>query len=195
MNLYQISHGFEEELDAFDALLNNQWAQNEDGDYITEDGEIITPDEFQTMVENRFAALDAMEQDVEKKAENVAAFIKNLNADMVEIETEEKRLHARRKAKENTVKRLKDYLLNCMTAVNRKKIDMPRAVISIRSNAESVSITDPERFIEWAQKNDRDDLLKYADPEIRKSAVKSELKDGSKIPFAQIIRTQSVIIK
>jgi hypothetical protein len=68
-------------------------------------------------------------------------------------------------------------------------------VISIKNNAESVEISDTEKFIKWAHDNDRDDLLKYTDPEIRKSAVKPLLQDGEKIPFATLTRTQSVVIK
>ena len=195
MNLYEISHNFEEELDAFDALLNPAWDKTPDGDYITEDGEIISPGEYAGMLGKRFEALDAMEQDIEVKAENVAVYIKNLLSDAEQIRAEEKRLAARRRAKENTAERLRDYLRNCMATANRIRIDRPRASISVRSNPESVEIINAEGFIRWAQTHDRDDLLKYADPEIRKSAIRAELKNSEEIPFARLTRTQSVIIK
>ena len=147
------------------------------------------------MIEERFMALDGMEQDIQIKAENVALYIKHLTADINEMKAEEKNLTARRKAKENTAARLKAYLMNCMESANLKKIDRPKAVISIRNNAESVEISDTEKFIKWAHDNDRNDLLKYADPEIRKSAVKPLLQGGEKIPFAALTRTQSVVIK
>ena len=194
MNLYEMSHDFEAELDAFDALINPDWEKTAEGDYITEDGEIITHAEYTEMLSNRFKALDAMEQDVEKKAESVAVYIKNLLSDAEQIKAEEKRLAARRRAKENTAERLKAYLKDCMTAAKRVKIDRPRASVSLRNNAESVEIINTEGFVQWAQTHDRDDLLKYAEPEIRKSAVKSELKNSKEIPFARLTRTQSVII-
>lgn len=195
MNLYEMSKNFETALDDFDALINPDWVRNEDGDYITDDGEIVTPDEYREMIDKQFSVLDGMEQDVEVKAENVAVYIKAILADAEQIKAEERRLAARRKAKENTAARLKAYLMDCMTAVNRNKIDRPRAVISIRNNAESVEILNETAFVEWAQKTDHDEMLKYSAPEIRKSAIKPLLQNGEKIPFAALTRTKSVIIK
>jgi hypothetical protein len=190
-----MSHDFEIELIAFDQLLNPDWSKTPDGDYITEDGEIITAEEYAAMVENRFAELDGMEQDVQAKALNVAAYIANTLADIETMKQRENTLKARRKAKENTVQALKRYVQNCMDAANLKKIDSPELCISIRNNAESVEISDDKKFIDWALDNNRDDLLKYADPEIRKSAVKPLLQSGEQIPYATLTRTQSVIIK
>lgn len=194
-NLYEMSHDFEIELIAFDQLLNPDWDKTPDGDYITEDGEIITAEEYAAMVENRFAELDGMEQDVQAKTLNVAAYIANTLADIETMKRRENTLKARRKAKENTVQALKRYVQNCMDAANLKKIDSPELCISIRNNAESVEISDDKKFIDWALDNNRDDLLKYADPEIRKSAVKPLLQSGEQIPYATLTRTQSVIIK
>lgn len=195
MNLYEMSHDFEAELDAFDALINPDWEKTAEGDYITEDGELITPAQYAEALENRFAALDAMEQDIEKKAENVAVYIKKLLSDAEQIKAEEKQLSARRKAKENTAASLKRYLMNCMGAASRKKIDMPRAYISVSAGRDSVDISDEAKFIRWAQDNNHEDLLKYAQPEIRKSAIKPLLQNGEKIPYTALTRTKSVIIK
>jgi hypothetical protein len=195
MNLYEMSHDFEMELDAFDALLNPEWDRTEDGDFVTEDGEVITPDEYRELIENRFRALDEMEENVRAKAENVACYIKNLLADAETMKAEEEALRTRRKAKENTAARLKDYLMVCMDSACLKKIDMPRAVISVKNNAESVSIPDEKAFINWAREHDRDDLLKFAEPTISKTAVKNCLKNGTPLPFAGLTRSRSVIIK
>ena len=195
MNLYNMSADFAAELDAFDALINPEWERTPDGDYITEDGELITPAEYREAIETRFIALTNMETDIEKRAENIAVYIKNLNADIGEMKAEEDNLKTRRRAKENTVSNLKNYLLSCMTSVNRNKIDCPRARISVRNNAESVAVSDPEKFIHWAQENNHEDLLKYSEPEIRKSAIKPLLQGGEDIPYTTLTRTQSVVIK
>ena len=196
MILYEMSHDFEKELDAFDELLNLEWEHSPDGDYfITEDGEYITPADYTEALENRFTALDNMEQDVQKKAVNVAAFIANTLTDIENMKQRENIIKARRKAKENTVLSLKRYLQNCMEAASLKKIDSPELCISIRNNAESVEITDTEKFIEWAQRYDHDNLLKYSEPEIRKSAIKPLLQNGENIPYTTLTRTKSVIIK
>lgn len=195
MNLYEMTNEFENALNEFDAVLNPDWVQNEHGDYITDDGELVSPAEYREMIENQFAVLDSMEQDVQKKALNVAAYIANMTADIESIKQRERILSARRKSKENTVLSLKRYLINCMEAASLKKIDSPELCISVRNNAESVEITDTEKFIEWAQRYDHDNLLKYSAPEIRKSAIKPLLQDGANIPYAALTRTKSVIIK
>lgn len=195
MSLFNISREFEMELDAFDALLNPEWDRTEDGDFVTEDGEVITPDEYRELIENRFRALDEMEENVRAKAENVACYIKNLLADAETMKAEEEALRTRRKAKENTAARLKDYLMVCMDSASLKKIDMPRAVISVKNNAESVSIPDEKAFINWAREHDRGDLLKFAEPTISKTAVKNCLKNSTPLPFAGLTRSRSVIIR
>jgi hypothetical protein len=81
-----------------------------------------------------------------------------------------------------------------MEQVNLKKIDKPRARISLRNNAESVQIEDDTEFVNWAM-NNREDLLRYKDPEISKTAVKQALNDGEEIPGASLVRTKSVLIK
>ena len=140
-----------------------------------------------------FDTLDGIEQAFDSKAENIAVYIKNLTSDIAELKAEEKTLKDRRQAKERKIDSLKRYLLACMQRTDRKKIDKPRAVISVRTN-ESVCIADERAFIEWAMQND-DSLLKYADPEIKKNSVKSLLQGGKKIPYATLQRTQSLLIK
>lgn len=141
-----------------------------------------------------FDTLDGIEQAFDSKAESIAVYIKNLTSDIAELKAEEKALKDRRQAKERKVDSLKSYLLACMQKTDRKKIDCPKAVISVRNNAESVCIADEQAFIDWAMQND-DSLLKYADPEIKKNSVKSLLQYGKKIPYATLQRTQSLLIK
>ena len=141
-----------------------------------------------------FDTLDSLEQEFDSKAENIAVYIKNLTSDIAELKAEEKALKDRRQAKEHKIDSLKKYLLACMQRTDRKKIDKPRAVISVRTNAESVCIADEQAFIDWAIQNN-DTLLKYADPEIKKTSVKTLLQNGEKIPYATLQRTQSLLIK
>lgn len=157
--------------------------------------EEISEEEDPQMTEAWFDTLDGIEQEIQAKAEAVGIYIKNLKAEEDALKAEEEQLYLRRKAKENAVKRMKQYLIDCLESARLSKVDMPRAAISIRNNAESVNILDESKFIEWAEKSDHDDLLKYHEPEIKKTPVKALLKAGEKIPFAQLVRTKTVIIK
>lgn len=141
-----------------------------------------------------FDTLDGIEQEFDSKAENIAVYIKNLISDIAQLKAEEKALKDRRQTKEHKVDSLKKYLLSCMQKTDRRKIDKPKAVISVRTNAESVCIADEKAFIGWAMQNN-DSLLKYSEPEVKKTEVKNLLKSGEKVPFAKLERTQSLIIK
>ena len=95
--------------------------------------------------------LGGIEGDFREKADNVACMIKNLEVQASAIKAEEQTLSARRKAKENRVRQLKDYLCENMLAINLKKIETTRNLISLRKSPPAIKIEDIPRFIEWAQ--------------------------------------------
>ena len=84
--------------------------------------------------------------------------------------------------------------MNCMQAIGVKKIDMPRAKITIRNNAAGLKIDDEIEFINMLQDHGRDDLLKYSLPEIKKSEIKKLIKSGETFDGARLEAGQSVII-
>lgn len=110
------------------------------------------------------------------------------------LEAEAKAMTARAKVKRNLIVRLKNMLLENMQRCGIKKIDRPRARISLRSNAESVYIPDDAALIPWLLEH-ADDCLSYRPPEISKTRVKDALRSGREIPGAELVRTVSVIIK
>ena len=117
-----------------------------------------------------------------------------MTAEIKAMKQEEDALKRRRIAFEKSVERMKGYLLGSMNAIGKRKVDMPRARLSIRQNAESLVVDDELRFIEWAQSN-KNDLLKYALPEIRKTDTKKMIQSGQKLPFVHLTRPESLIIK
>jgi len=141
-----------------------------------------------------FDTLEGIEAEFNLKAENVALFIKNLKAEALALETEEKVLRERRRQKERKAESMIAYLKSNMEACGLTKIECPKAKISIRNNAESVQIVDELTLISWAQENN-EELLKYSLPEIKKTELKKLLQANQKIPACSLIRTQSLIIK
>ena len=195
-SLYEMTRDFEGLFEQYEAISDVEFASDGNGGYIDDDGNTVDPAAArEEMVQAWFDTLDGMEQEIQNKAEAVAIYIKSITAEAEIIKAEESRLRSRRQSKEKAAERMKKYLMDCMAAAKLKKIDMPRAAISIRNNAEAVEITDESGFIAWAQANDRDDLLKYSAPEIRKTFVKQDLKAEKDIPYAKLTRSQSVIIK
>ena len=141
-----------------------------------------------------FDTLESIEAEFEDKAENVAAYIKQLKGEADMLREQERAFAERRRAKEHHVERLKKYLLDSMAAVNPKKIDRPLAVISVRNNVESPRFDSENSFIEWAKRN-ADELLRYKEPEIDRTAVKRYLQAGHSLDGVTLERSQSVIIK
>ena len=194
MKLYEMSADFSELFDNYDAIVNIEFTPDGKGGFLDDDGNPVDPEERRREMQQAwFDTLDGMEQELVRKAENVAVYIKNMEAEAKTLKAEEDKLKARRQAKENAAKRMREYLMDCMKQANISKIDEPRAVISLRNNPESVEISDETEFIGWEA--DHDEYLRYKAPEINKTAVKNALKSGAEIPFAALTRSQSLTIK
>lgn len=136
--------------------------------------------------------LESIELAIEDKADNMACLLKNLDAEITAFKTEENRLAERRKAKEKTYDRIKEYLAENLQRVGIDKMETVRNKITFRKS-ESVEV-DEVAFIKWAEKN-RDDLLTYSAPKVNKTAIKMALKDGDKIVGASIVIRQNIQIK
>lgn len=196
MPLYNISNEFSVLFNQFDEI--NSWEPDTDADGkpIDENGNPIDNAEIfkEAIMQAWFDTLEGLEMEFESKAENVACYIKSLKAEADDIKAEEKALKLRRERKEKQVKSLTQYLMNCMDAVSRVKIDTPRAVMSIRNNAESLVIDDEISLVKWLQENN-DDLLKYSMPEVKKTEVKKLVKEGAVFPHVHTERSRSLVIK
>lgn len=136
--------------------------------------------------------LEAITSSIEEKADSIACLLKNLDADIVAIKAEEARLAERRKAKEKSIERIKQYLSDSLQSAGIDKIETARNRITFRKS-EVVEIVD-EVFFEWAQKH-RDDLLKYSTPTADKTAIKRVLKDGVEIAGAELRIKNNIQIK
>ena len=195
MKLYEMSADFADLFDNYDAIVNIEFTPDGKGGFVDDDGNPVDPEERRREMQQAwFDTLDGMEQELVCKAENVAVYIKAMEAEAKSLKAEEDRLKVRRQAKENAAKRMREYLMGCMKQANISKIDEPRAVISLRNNPESVEISNENDFISWANE-DHDEYLRYKAPEINKAAVKNALKSGAEIPFAALTRSQSLAIK
>lgn len=197
MKLYDYAEQFEGLFDSFDAFADYEPVTDENGQYIDDDGNIIPDlDAYRAEMQTAwFDTLDGIEGEFDIKAENIACYIKQLSGDVELLKKEKASIDRRRKVKENQLERMKDYLLECMNKSKRSKIDMPKAKITVKNNAESAKFDSEKDFIKMCMSKGLDDYLRYKDPEINKMAVKSALKSGQIIPGARLGRTQSLVIK
>jgi len=148
-----------------------------------ETGEIIDPE-----------ALDALQMEREKKLENVALWVKDLNAEAEAIGNEVKALTARKKAAENKAERLKAWLAG---ALEGEILKTSKVRVSYTHNSR-LNVIDEQSVVNYIQTHyqEPEQFLKFSLPEIRKDAVKAEIsKNGAEIPGCCVEPTKSVVIK
>lgn len=128
--------------------------------------------------------LNALQIEKDKKIENIACWIKNLNAEAQDIKAEEQALAERRKSKENIAERLKQYLSEILCAT---PFESARAKITFRKST-SVNITDESKVT--------DDFKKVETVvKIDKRAIADALKQGEIIDGAELVENQNIQIK
>ena len=138
------------------------------------------------------SAFEALQMTREKKIENMALWALDLGDEIENLDGEIKRLKALKQSKENTQKRLKEYM--CYIT-HGEKVKTSLVSVSYR-RSESVNVLDSAAVIKWAQDNGMDsEVLKYAEPEISKTALKPMLKEGKIIPGVVLDNNISTIIK
>lgn len=153
-------------------------------------GEIID-EELYTKTQKELDNLEIAQND---KIENIACYIKNLTAEVNILDNEAKVFLQRKKAKENQLKRVKEYLENFLKLKEIKKIETPKAVVSFRKS-EQLEIVDEQKVLEWLKQNEGT-LIKCKEPEIDKAGLKKYIKTtGEVVPSAQVVERQNLQIK
>ena len=111
MKLYEMTADFAELFDNYDAIVNIEFTPDGKGGFVDDDGNPVDPEERRREMQQAwFDTLDGMEQELVCKAENVAVYIKNMESEAKTLKAEEDKLKARRQAKENAAKRMREYL-------------------------------------------------------------------------------------
>lgn len=134
--------------------------------------------------------LDALQMERKAKLENVALWVKNLEADAAAFKAEKQAFEAREKAALNKAKGLKEWLAN---ALQGAKFATEKCAVSFRKS-EAVEISDEGTLRTWAVVN-RPELLRIREPEIDKTEVKKALKAGEEIPGAAVAEKLNINIK
>ena len=88
--------------------------------------------------------LDALKGELEVKATSVAAYTLNLDATVNAMKEAEKRMAERRKAIENKMAQIKEYIKESMEDARIFKIETPEMKLSISKNPAKVEVIDEE---------------------------------------------------
>ena len=132
------------------------------------------------------AVLNSLDAEIEDKAENIAKILKNNEADIKAFKEEEKRLAERRKALENSNKRLKEYLEDNMKMTGKTKFKKGTFSFNIAKNPASVEITNVDII-----SSDYKVLTETLD----KKAILQDLKNGKDIQGAILKQSESLRIR
>lgn len=157
MNLYELNKA----IAAFDLEVDE------------ETGEVLNGD-----------ALDALELERDEKVENIALWVKDLNAEAAAIKAEEQNLARRRKTAENKAEWLRAYIQD---ALGGEKLKTPRVSISYRT-AEAVEIVDQDAIPE-------EYLTIRTEVKPDKKKIRDAIKDGGTIAGAELVKHTNLQIK
>lgn len=131
--------------------------------------------------------LEAIQESIEDKSENIVKLIRNWESDINAIKEEERRLADRRKSLENKTSHLKDYLHYNLELAGMEKIQRPTFTISIRNNKPSIEVLDatliPYHYII------------HQEPKIDKVALYNSIKSGEEIPGVTLKINRSLQIR
>lgn len=131
--------------------------------------------------------LDALTMERDQKIENIALWVKNLEADAKAYKEEKDSFAQKQKAAENKAKSLKEYLSRFLAGTTYKST---KVNIGFRKS-ESVDVFSLESLIEYGNA----DYLKYKEPEADKTAIKAALKSGANIPGCVLVESNNIQIK
>ena len=119
--------------------------------------------------------LEGLEGEIQIKAENLLMVVSNMNADATAIDTEIKRLQARKKAITNRQNSLRDYLKHNMQQSGISKIQCPLFSITLAKGRPMAVIEQedllPKKFIKTTRSPIKADILRA-------------LKAGEQVPGA-----------
>ena len=141
------------------------------------------PDVPQEMLEE---SLNQINDELDTKLENIAKVIKSFEVDTKGLKEEEKRLADRRKAKENKISSLKEYVEGAMRSTGVFKVKGKVFTLAIQKNAPSVLIKDLECI-----PNEYFKVKK----EVDKTLLKEKLKEGQIIEGAELQQKESLRIR
>lgn len=142
------------------------------------------------MAEDAIQQFEELQMEREQKVENIALYIKDLNARAKAIKEEESALKERRAAAENKIKRLESLL---SYALQGSKFETPRVAVTFRKSIKT-NIDDVERCMSYL-KEFAPDAIRYKEPEISKDAVKKLIKAGTAVPGAELVESVTVGVK
>ena len=136
------------------------------------------------------STLEAIDGEVQVKAQNIAALTRNLDASAAMIREAGMRMLDRASRLEKRAESIRQYLLVNMQAAGITKIECPWFVITLKKNPPAVNVYD-----ETAVPNEFRVTPDPPPPRIDKSAIAKALKAGQDVLGCAFIQSERIEIK
>lgn len=118
-----------------------------------------------------------VQNEIANKGKGIIQVVRSIEADVDAVKNEIDRLTKIKRAKENHIKRLREYIKSCMEQMNMKKIETPVGNITVRKGTSTLRINDetklPDKYLEIVQTY-----------KVNKDLLKADLKAGIEIDGA-----------
>src|SRR5690554_4618189 len=140
-------------------------------------------------VEDVQDTLEALEDSIGEKLENIVKIIRMTEGNIELFKAEEKRIQARRRTMENKVDSLKNYMQSTMIRLGMKKVETGTFKIRLQKNPDNISILDESKIPK--------DFYVEQEPKLDKTAIKEaglkerkEIEGVTKAPESYHVRIQ-----
>lgn len=130
---------------------------------------------------------EALEGEIEDKADGYAKVIAELNGMTETIDKEIDRLKTKKQTIANNIDRMKRNLASSMVITGKRKFKTDLFSFAIQKNPPSLVIDDPKKVPQM--------FLVPQDPKIDTASIKEKLKAGEELDFAHLTQTESLRIR
>lgn len=132
-------------------------------------------------------ALEKIDGDFKEKADNIACYIKDLEAFTTALDTEKKALDKRLKANKEKVSQLKEYLSQALNLREINKLETARNKITFRKST-SVDVLDEDAI-------DFKYFKEVVEKKLDKKTLLADLKKGAEVQGARLLEKQNIQVK
>lgn len=138
-----------------------------------------------------YEAFEELQMARDQKIENMALVLKNAAAASAAIKAEMDALKSRKEVADKTVERMKEYITQ---ATGGQKFETAKVRLTFRSSTR-VEISDEGTLLDWLERHNKENCIKYKTPEISRSEVGKLLKDGEEVPGAILAEYSNLQVK
>lgn len=137
--------------------------------------------------ENCIEMFEFLKEELKNKSDSVLKYLRNLTLEKESVENELDRLEKLKKSKDSKIKRLKDYMVNIMIQLDKKKIETDIGSYGLRKSTK-VDIIDenliPEEFIKIKTEKSIDKL-----------GIADYIRSHGELAGARIVENYSLQVK